>query len=361
MHIKIRDGISVIYQSLKNQTYEVNFLFKVSGRIVTLRLNQTAFLCLKMLDGEHSVKNIASQNGVSAQEILNLSRVLRERGLIDLFKERVQAQPTERFKNQLNFFADFETHKLNRHQMQARLRASKVVIIGLGGIGSWVVQGLTLAGVQNFVLVDPDTIANSNLNRQALYKMTDLGKFKVDVAQLRITQLNSDVNCLIIKKMVKSAEDVANFSSGANLVINCADQPATDQLNRWVTDACFSVGQSHILCGGYDGHLSFLGPTVIPGNSACWYCYEKSLDRRLAAYQHLKITKSEIDGGSLGSISAVTANLHVLEATKILSGFGKPSLRNAVAEIDFHRFQLDLKRFRRQRGCKICNGGKNER
>ncbi|MBU1110950.1 ThiF family adenylyltransferase [Patescibacteria group bacterium] len=362
MNIKIHDGVSVIYRPLRNKTYEVNFLFKVSGRILTLRLNHPAFLILKMLDGTHAFKEIAEVNGISAQEVRKLMKILSQHRLVDINHQKSGKHETDgRFKNQLNFFADYETKNLSRQDMQDQLNRSKVAVIGLGGIGSWVVYGLALAGIKNFILIDPDKISLSNLSRQALYGIADTGKFKVDVMRSRLALLDQTTDCRIIKRTVKSPANVSNFTFKADLVINCADNPATDQVNRWVTDACYSAGQPHILCGGYDGHLSFLGPTVIPDKSACWYCYEKSLDARLAAYRHLQITESEIEGGSLGSISAITANFHVLEAVKVLTGFSKPLLRNAVAEIDFHRFQLNLKRFRKHHSCKICNGGKNGR
>ena len=106
----------------------------------------------------------------------------------------------------------------------------------------------------------------------------------------------------------------------SSIIISCADDPSTDAVNRIVIEVGFELQAPHVLCGGYDGHLSFIGPTVIPGKTACWFCYEHALDKQLhrADYQQLAVTNAHSKGGNIAAISAITANYHVLDALKVI-------------------------------------------
>ena len=75
-----------------------------------------------------------------------------------------------------------------------KLKKSKVAIFGIGGVGSFVVEGLARAGVQNFVLVDDDNVCLTNLNRQIIALQNTIGKPKVEVAKERILQINPNAN-----------------------------------------------------------------------------------------------------------------------------------------------------------------------
>ena len=71
-----------------------------------------------------------------------------------------------------------------------KLNKSKVAIFGIGGVGSFVVEGLARAGVENFILVDDDKICLTNLNRQIIATHKTVGKYKVEVAKERILEIN---------------------------------------------------------------------------------------------------------------------------------------------------------------------------
>lgn len=75
-----------------------------------------------------------------------------------------------------------------------KLANSKVIVYGIGGVGSFVVEGLVRAGVENIILVDNDVIAPSNLNRQIHATILNIGKLKVDCMKERILSINPKVN-----------------------------------------------------------------------------------------------------------------------------------------------------------------------
>lgn len=74
------------------------------------------------------------------------------------------------------------------------LKKSKVAVFGIGGVGSYVVEGLARIGIGNFILIDKDEVSISNINRQIIATHSTVGKAKVDVAKERILEINPDAN-----------------------------------------------------------------------------------------------------------------------------------------------------------------------
>ena len=87
-----------------------------------------------------------------------------------------------RYDRQLHYFGDQASADSSATRMQVALRGATVAVLGAGGLGSWTMAGLACAGVGRIVAVDDDTIELSNLNRQVLYRTSDIGRRKVDVA-----------------------------------------------------------------------------------------------------------------------------------------------------------------------------------
>ena len=117
---------------------------------------------------------------------------------------------------------------------QRALRAARVMIVGLGGLGCPVVQYLAAAGVGNFVLVDADRVSLSNLQRQILFTQADIGRFKVEVAKGWIEKQNAQIKVSVHTEML-SAENATAFLALADIVVDCTDNFAARYL---INDAC---------------------------------------------------------------------------------------------------------------------------
>ncbi len=81
-----------------------------------------------------------------------------------------------------------------------KLQKSKVAVFGIGGVGSFVVEGLVRAGIGNFILVDDDKVCLTNLNRQIIATRKTVGKSKVEVAKERILEINPDANVQVVQE-----------------------------------------------------------------------------------------------------------------------------------------------------------------
>ena len=104
-----------------------------------------------------------------------------------------------------------------------RIKSSKVAVFGIGGVGSFVVEGLARAGISNFILVDNDTISISNINRQIHATFSTIGKDKVEVMKERILDINPSATIETFKTffMPDSKDEILNNS--IDYVIDAVD------------------------------------------------------------------------------------------------------------------------------------------
>ena len=103
-----------------------------------------------------------------------------------------------------------------------KLNNSKVVIFGLGGVGSFVLEGLARSGIGNFILVDNDTVDITNINRQIIATHKTIGKNKVEVAKKRILEINPDAKVIIIQEFfMPESEDF--FDESIDYIVDCVD------------------------------------------------------------------------------------------------------------------------------------------
>ena len=103
-----------------------------------------------------------------------------------------------------------------------KLHNKKVAIFGIGGVGSFVLEGLTRAGIQNFILVDKDEIDITNLNRQIIATHSTIGKAKVEVARDRVLDINPNANVEIHKEFFMP-ETRGILDNSIDYIVDCVD------------------------------------------------------------------------------------------------------------------------------------------
>lgn len=140
---------------------------------------------------------------------------------------------------------------------QARLLRSKVVLIGLGGLGGYVLEQLARMGVGSIVGVDPDRFEATNLNRQLLANANSLGKYKTDVARERMLSIN---DALDFKTYTCHVEQLTSeIYQGCDLMFDCLDNIASrlfleQQMDHW------RIPLVHGAIGGWYAQMAVLAP-----------------------------------------------------------------------------------------------------
>ena len=103
-----------------------------------------------------------------------------------------------------------------------KLKKKNILVIGLGGVGGYVVESLVRSGIENITIVDYDTIALSNINRQIIATHKDMGRLKTEVWEERMKNINP--NCSVSKKnLFLSEENIEELINGYDYVIDACD------------------------------------------------------------------------------------------------------------------------------------------
>ena len=223
---------------------------------------------------------------------------------------------------------------------QERLAASRVLVVGAGGLGSAACFYLAAAGVGTLGVVDLDTVALSNLNRQILHTTADLGRPKTDSAAETLRALNPDLEVIQYPERLTPARAEA-LAAEYDLVVECSDNFETKFL---VNEACVKVGAPLVWASvlAWEGQMS----VVVPGEGPCYRClFPPHLDLSGAP------TAKEV--GILGAVAGTFGALEAVEAVKVLLGVGKPLVGRLLAW-DGLTGTFDTVAFERQPGCPVC-------
>jgi molybdopterin-synthase adenylyltransferase len=187
-------------------------------------------------------------------------------GMAGVFSSR----ELDRYSRNENYFGWVDTTPRDtRFSFQARLRAARVAVLGLGGTGSSVATSLVCAGIGHLRCVDFDVIELSNLNRQFLYTEDDLGASKVERAVARLSHMNTDVVVEGLEQRIDSTKSAARAVDGVDFVVLCADTPFPD-VQLWVNDAAAGSSTPWSVCF-YAGATLMTG-IFIPGKTPCYRC-----------------------------------------------------------------------------------------
>ncbi len=142
---------------------------------------------------------------------------------------------------------------------------SHVLILGAGGLGSHVAWNMCAFGIKKLTILDFDTVEETNLNRQLVYDVSDIGKLKTDVLKKRLSEQNPNCEIITIEKRIENIDDIRSFlSDDVNLVVRAADTPL--EIMSWVFSACEEAGKPYVT-GGLLGASVSNGPTYVPGFS----------------------------------------------------------------------------------------------
>lgn len=358
MKFLINPSATLLVKSLQVGTYCIQFLLDGSRLLHKFEVSVTGKRLLTALYTPLETREIQVKFGVSESEIADFLRPLIKAGLVVSDLDLVQPDHFgSRHTRTVEFFNSFSKPGNSTKHMAQKLFASKVLVLGLGGVGSWVVDMLARTGVKSLVLVDPDVVEVSNIPRQAMYTLGDVGELKVNVAERHCYAVSSSVQVTKVSQHMRAVRQLTKILPGVDLVINCADRPTVDKTNALVTHACFKQEQvPHILCGGYDGHLSSLGQTVIPGRSSCWFCYSESgvYERALDGFEIIERKSNEAVGGTISPIAVQIASMQVQEAVRVLTGCSQPVMLNRRAEVDFVSLKTRFTKVPKNKLCKVC-------
>lgn len=223
---------------------------------------------------------------------------------------------------------------------QKKLIDSKVIVVGLGGLGSACAIYLAAAGIGKIGIVDFDEVGLNNLQRQVIHSENFVDKPKVDSAKDRIKNLNNDVEVVTFNTKL-TPENTLEIISNYDMVADCTDNFPTRYL---INDACLLTNKpfAHAAVFQFYGQAM----TIIPYKSACYRCL---LPEMPAQDEALSCEQAGIIGTIVGLMGIIQANeilKYILDIGELLSG--KLLLVDAL-QLDFEKIII-----KKNLKCPIC-------
>lgn len=229
------------------------------------------------------------------------------------------------------------------YQGQLKLRAAKICVVGVGGLGNPITTRLAAMGIGKLRIIDRDVIELSNLHRQTMFDESDIGQIKVEVAAKKLKKMNPDVE---IESLPISINDYTAIDAveGCDVVIDALDSVnARYALNK----ACIEKNIPFVT--GAAVGVSGQAFTILPHKSACYSCMFPALDED-------SMPTCSIEGVH-PSILSIIGGIEVAEAVKIILG-KTPSLSDKILHVDLENLDFVMTKTFRADECYVCGSGK---
>lgn len=224
---------------------------------------------------------------------------------------------------------------------QEALKAARVLVVGLGGLGCAAAQYLAAAGVGSMTLLDFDTVSVSNLQRQTLHSDATIGEPKVASAHAALARINPHVQFTLIDALL---DDTALFARIAqhDLILDCTDNVnIRNQLNA----GCFTH-KTPLVSGAairMEGQISVF--TYADGE-ACYRCLSRLFGENALTC---------VEAGVMAPLVGVIGSLQAMEAIKVLTHYGTPAA-GKILMYDAMSCQFREMKLMRHPGCEVCGG-----
>lgn len=221
---------------------------------------------------------------------------------------------------------------------QQRLKAARVLVVGAGGLGSPAALYLAAAGVGVIGLVDPDTVALSNLQRQVLFATAEVGALKVDAGRERLQALNPAIQ-VESHAIAVTPDNAAAVIAGYHLVLDGTDDFAT---RFAVSDACVAAGVPLV-----SGAIArWTGQVGLFEGRPCYRCLVPEAPPEAETCAAV---------GVVGALGGVVGSMMALEAIKRITGAGEP-LAGRLLIYDALAAETRTVRIGADPACPTCSG-----
>jgi sulfur-carrier protein adenylyltransferase/sulfurtransferase len=226
---------------------------------------------------------------------------------------------------------------------QKRLKNSKVLVIGAGGLGSPALLYLAAAGVGTIGIAEFDEVDESNLQRQIIHGVSDIGKSKALSAKESIAEINPYVNVVLHEQRLDN-DNVMGVFEGYDLILDGTDNFATRYM---VNDAAYFLGIPYVWGSIYrfDGQASVFAPSMAD-DAPCYRClYPEPPPPGMVP--------SCAEGGVLGVLCSAIGSIQVNEGIKLLTGIGEPLVGRLMIydalEMEYRKLKV-----RKDPNCALC-------
>jgi len=222
------------------------------------------------------------------------------------------------------------------------LKHSRILVAGLGGLGSVSAFYMAAAGIGHLNIVDMDVVEIGNLNRQILHGTRDIDRPKARSAFETLKDLNPDCHITAFEKEI-AEETIDELGENVDLILDGTDNMETRRiLNR------FSLKKkTPYIYGGIDGFYGMVA-TFLPGETPCLEClFPRGISKNRPAEKKKKI-------GAIGPVPGMVASIQSMEAVKQLLGIKESALKNRLLYIDARTMSFEKIKIEKNPNCPAC-------
>ncbi|NJQ21772.1 ThiF family adenylyltransferase [Enterobacter pseudoroggenkampii] len=309
---------------------------------------QTAYCFIEPKDYEHA--RLELKKVISEEQFLYCYTFLLKYNFI------IPAHYTESFEENRysRNYLHYQSYGADPEVVQEKLRKSKVVILGCGGIGNHTSAVLATAGVGEIVLVDDDEIEMSNLTRQILFTEDDVGSKKNAIMKRELLRRNSAISVSELSLQIKTYKDLEHIPE-ADIWIVSADHPFN--LINWVNKYCVTMNQAYINAG-YVNDISVFGPLYIPGKTGCYECQKVvasiyGSEKNDIDYQ-IKAINSHFKPATFAPVNNLAAALCAGDVIKFIGQYAEPLSLNKRIGIWTDETKIHVQNMDRSPICSVC-------
>ncbi len=332
--LKIKDSLYILKYSENNYV----FISTATRRIKKFKVDSLVKKIISSLESEILESDLINKlsSKYKIKEINLCLQALEKEGIVRRYEKDFERG---RDYKQLLFLDELTNSQEETLNLQKKIKNSKIAVFGVGGIGTWIVNGLHQIGVGEIRITDPDIVEKTNLNRQLFFDSKDIGNYKVNVIKAKL----KDANIISFKKRVDESQNLEEIIFDCDFLVNCADSPSIAETTKIIDKYASKNKIPYCVAGGYNLHLGMIGPIIIPGKTKTFDDFIE-YQKRMDPLKNLEKIKDINQTGNLGPIAGAIANIQVMEIFKYLTGKGKTNL-NKFAEIDFLNFGVEWREF----------------
>lgn len=222
-------------------------------------------------------------------------------------------------------------------EQQEKLITSKVLVMGVGGLGSGVVMNLAALGVGQIKVVDSEVIEEADFNRQLIHKYKNIGRAKVMSAKEWIQDFNPDIKVELDKIKINEL-NYFNIVEGYDVIVDCFDSYES----KYILNEIAYRHKKVLIHGSMQGFCGQV-TTIVPTKTGCLSCI----------MQKPKEFKEEIVCSLSPVVSTISA-LQAQEVLKVLTGCGEPLL-NRMLVFDGYKSEFKILPFSKNIACDVCS------
>jgi len=271
-------------------------------------------------------------------------------------EDRLDPDRLARHLSNLRYYDLFATRTRSSVDLLDAVARARILLLGVGGLGSAILQSLVGLGVGQITIVDDDTVETKNLARQFAYGLAAVGQPKVRAAAQWAAAYSGGTRITPVQGRVADPGAIGTLGAGCDIVVCAADTPSDIQL--MVNEACFALGVPYVSGGLSYSSLSYW--SVSPRHSSCWRCldlHHRDEEPTLpAAMREPPLVESSPVNRATGPVVQLLSGFISMEVMRYVTGSDPPIAQGAYHVIELaDGLEMTRSPWARHPDCPLCH------